>query len=128
MLNLNRSIPKPQEEPNIWDLVYTLTDDDLQRLAGTIAGLIQGRKQAKEREEQMKVIYAKQAHYDEIENMKPLTIADAAKLLGVSSSTVREMTRRDMAIGGIRCEKIGSRTIIRKDYVDEWIQNNCKSK
>jgi len=129
MLNITQLMQKPQApETDIRELVYTLTEEELYKLLGTISGLIEGRKQAKKREEELKSIYAKQAHYDEIESMRPLTAFEAANLLGVSISTVREMTRRDLSIGGLRCETIGRRIVIRRGYVDEWIATNRKNK
>lgn len=129
MLNITQLIAKPQApEPDIWELIYTLNDEELYKLLGTVSGLIEGRKQAKKREEELKTVYAKQAHYDEIESMRPLTVFEVAGLLGVSISTVREMTRRDLSIGGLRCENIGKRIVIRRGYVDEWIATNRKNK
>ena len=129
MVSITQLMQKPQApETDIWELVYTLTEEELYKLLGTISGLIEGRKQAKKREEELKSIYAKQAHYDEIESMRPLTAFEVAGLLGVSISTVREMTRRDLSIGGLRCETIGRRIVIRRGYVDEWIATNRKNK
>ena len=129
MLSITQLMQKPPvPETVIWVLVYTLTEEELYKLLGTISGLIEGRKQAKKREEELKSIYAKQAHYDEIESMRPLTAFEVAGLLGVSISTVREMTRRDLSIGGLRCETIGRRIVIRRGYVDEWIATNRKNK
>lgn len=63
MLNITQLMAKPHApEPDIGEMIYALNDEELNKLLGTVSGLIEDRKQAKKREEELKTVYAKRMY------------------------------------------------------------------